>query len=94
MKALHRAILLSNTYRQSSDDRVSARRADAENRLLWDLGIPADFAELNVATSVGTFAGHAFRLDRTLSKRSAAGHAPLLTSISTDTEYPAAPSQC
>ncbi|HZE95716.1 MAG TPA: PSD1 and planctomycete cytochrome C domain-containing protein, partial [Planctomycetota bacterium] len=34
-KSLHRLILLSETYRQSSDDRAAARAADPENRLLW-----------------------------------------------------------
>lgn len=34
VKKLHRQILLSNTYRQSSDHRADARKADPENRLL------------------------------------------------------------
>jgi len=34
-KKLHRLILLSATYRQSSDDNAAARAVDAENRLLW-----------------------------------------------------------
>jgi hypothetical protein len=34
-KKLHRAILLSRTYRQSSRDNPAARLADPENRLLW-----------------------------------------------------------
>ena len=35
LKALHRTILLSATYRQSSADREEGRRADPENQLLW-----------------------------------------------------------
>jgi hypothetical protein len=35
LKALHREILLSQTYRQSSDYRAAAARADASARLLW-----------------------------------------------------------
>ncbi|MCA9089178.1 MAG: PSD1 domain-containing protein [Planctomycetaceae bacterium] len=35
MKALHREILLSRTYRQSSLDREAAREVDPENRLYW-----------------------------------------------------------
>jgi hypothetical protein len=34
-KKLHRRILLSSVYRQSSDDVPAARAIDAENRLLW-----------------------------------------------------------
>ena len=35
LKALHRQIVLSRTYRQSSADRADARRVDPEDRLLW-----------------------------------------------------------
>lgn len=35
IKALHRLVLLSNTYRQSSAPREMAAKADPENRLLW-----------------------------------------------------------
>ncbi len=35
LKALHREILLSATYRQASVDRPEARAVDPENRLLW-----------------------------------------------------------
>ncbi|HVR73582.1 MAG TPA: PSD1 and planctomycete cytochrome C domain-containing protein [Planctomycetota bacterium] len=35
LKALHRRICLSSTYRQSSDDRPHPRGVDPENRLLW-----------------------------------------------------------
>ena len=35
IKKLHRLILLSNAYRQSSRDHPDARRLDPENRLLW-----------------------------------------------------------
>ncbi|MGE3822434.1 MAG: PSD1 and planctomycete cytochrome C domain-containing protein, partial [Isosphaeraceae bacterium] len=35
LKALHRRIVLSATYRQASDDRPEARLADPENRLYW-----------------------------------------------------------
>ena len=35
LKQLHREIMLSNTYRQSSGFRAEAAQADAENRLLW-----------------------------------------------------------
>ena len=35
VKQLHREIMLSNTYRQSSGFRADAAEADAENRLLW-----------------------------------------------------------
>ena len=34
-KKLHRRILLSETYRQSSDDVAASRAVDPENRLLW-----------------------------------------------------------
>ncbi len=34
-KALHRRIMLSNTYRQVSLDRPAGQRVDPENRLLW-----------------------------------------------------------
>ncbi|WP_165226674.1 PSD1 and planctomycete cytochrome C domain-containing protein [Aquisphaera insulae] len=35
LKTLHRLIVLSSTYRQSSAERPDARRVDPENRLLW-----------------------------------------------------------
>jgi hypothetical protein len=35
VKALHRLIVTSSTYRQRSDDRAEARAFDPENRLLW-----------------------------------------------------------
>jgi hypothetical protein len=35
LKKLHKAILLSATYRQSSADRPEARKLDPENQLLW-----------------------------------------------------------
>jgi Protein of unknown function (DUF1553)/Protein of unknown function (DUF1549)/Planctomycete cytochrome C len=35
LKKLHRRIMLSATYRQSSQDNPTARTADPENRLLW-----------------------------------------------------------
>ena len=35
VKQLHREIMLSNTYQQSSGFRADAAEADAENRLLW-----------------------------------------------------------
>ncbi len=35
IKALHRLIMLSNTYQQSSDDRPQARAVDPENILYW-----------------------------------------------------------
>jgi hypothetical protein len=35
LKKLHRMILLSATYRQSSADNLDARRVDPENQLLW-----------------------------------------------------------
>lgn len=35
VKALHRAIVLSHTYRQASDSRPEAAAVDPENRLLW-----------------------------------------------------------
>jgi hypothetical protein len=35
LKDLHREIVLSSTYRQSSADRPDCRAADPENRLLW-----------------------------------------------------------
>ncbi len=35
IKALHRLIMLSNTYQQSSDDRPQARAVDPENVLYW-----------------------------------------------------------
>src|SRR5205823_490597 len=35
LKKLHRRIMLSATYRQSSQDNPTCRIADPENRLLW-----------------------------------------------------------
>jgi hypothetical protein len=35
LKALHRLIVLSSAYRQSSADRPDCRRVDPENRLIW-----------------------------------------------------------
>jgi Protein of unknown function (DUF1553)/Protein of unknown function (DUF1549)/Planctomycete cytochrome C len=35
IKSLHRRIMLSNTYKQKSDDRSEARTADPENTLYW-----------------------------------------------------------
>ena len=35
LKALHRLIVLSSTYQQSSFDRPDCRKVDPENRLLW-----------------------------------------------------------
>jgi hypothetical protein len=35
VKKLHKLILLSNTYRQRSDDRPECARIDPENRLVW-----------------------------------------------------------
>ncbi|MFM9118073.1 MAG: DUF1549 and DUF1553 domain-containing protein, partial [Planctomycetota bacterium] len=35
LKAVHREIMLSATYRQSSDDRAESRAADPENALYW-----------------------------------------------------------
>jgi mono/diheme cytochrome c family protein len=35
LKALHRLLVLSNTYRQASFDRPACRTKDPENRLLW-----------------------------------------------------------
>ena len=35
LKALHRRIMLSSTYQQSSDDRSEARAVDPENTLYW-----------------------------------------------------------
>jgi hypothetical protein len=35
LKALHRLIILSNTYQQASFDRPACRHIDPENRLLW-----------------------------------------------------------
>jgi len=35
LKALHRELVLSSAYRQSSVDRPEAKAVDAENRLLW-----------------------------------------------------------
>jgi len=35
IKALHRTIMLSNAYRQTSGDRVACRAVDPENTLIW-----------------------------------------------------------
>jgi len=35
LKAIHRRIMLSSTYQQSSDDRPECRQLDPENRLYW-----------------------------------------------------------
>ena len=35
LKALHRLIVLSSTYQQSSFDRPDCRKVDPENRLIW-----------------------------------------------------------
>lgn len=37
LKSLHRLIVLSSTYQQSSLDRAEGRRIDPENRLLWKM---------------------------------------------------------
>ena len=37
IKRLHRAILMSSVYRQSSEDNPAARGIDSENRLLWKM---------------------------------------------------------
>jgi cytochrome c553 len=37
LKELHRRILLSNVYRQASDDRPEAIKVDPENRLIWKM---------------------------------------------------------
>lgn len=61
MKALHRRIMLSAAYRQSSDDRASARGVDPENRLLWRMNRRRlDFEAIRDATLAASG-----RLDRT-----------------------------
>jgi hypothetical protein len=47
VKHLHRLIVLSNTYRQASDDRPRGQSADPENRLLWKMNrLRLDFEEM------------------------------------------------
>ncbi len=47
LKKLHRWMVLSNTYRQSSMDRPEEREKDPENRLLWRMNrLRLDFEEL------------------------------------------------
>ena len=41
LKALHRLIVLSSTYQQSSVDRPDCHKVDPENRLLWRFPRPA-----------------------------------------------------
>ena len=38
MKKMHRLILLSNTYQQSSDFQAKLAEADPDNKLLWRYG--------------------------------------------------------
>jgi cytochrome c553 len=62
MKAMHRLIMLSSTYQQSSETNAAGAAADAENRLLWRANLRRlDFEA--VRDSMLTFTG---TLDRTL----------------------------
>jgi hypothetical protein len=62
MKAMHRLIMLSSTYQQSSETNAAGAAADPENRLLWRANLRRlDFEA--VRDSMLTFTG---TLDRTL----------------------------
>ena len=65
LKALHRQILLSSTWRQSSLDRAECRRVDPENRLLWR----AHRRRLELEPYRDTFLAVSGRLDPTVGGR-------------------------
>jgi mono/diheme cytochrome c family protein len=65
VKQLHRLIVLSSTYQQSSDDNPQGQAADPENRLLWRMNRQRlDFEELRDSLLAVTG-----RLDRTMGGR-------------------------
>jgi hypothetical protein len=61
LKKLHRAIVLSNTYQQASQDRPECRKIDPENRLLWR----AHRRRLDFEAMRDSLLAAAGRLDRT-----------------------------
>jgi hypothetical protein len=65
MKKLHRHIILSATYRQSSFDREEARKVDPENRLYWR----ANRRRLDLEAMRDTLLVSAGRLDRAIGGR-------------------------
>jgi uncharacterized protein DUF1553 len=62
LKALHRAIVCSAAYRQSSLDRAECRAADPENRLLWRM----NRRRLEFEATRDTLMAIAGRLDSTM----------------------------
>ncbi len=66
VKRLHRTIMLSSTYQQTSDDRPECRAADAENRWLWR----ANRHRLDFEQTRDAILAAAGRLDTTLGGRS------------------------
>jgi mono/diheme cytochrome c family protein len=60
LKRLHRRILLSATYQQTSDDRFDGRRIDPENRLLWRM----NRARLDFETTRDALLAVSGRMDR------------------------------
>jgi hypothetical protein len=65
VKQLHRVIVLSNAYRQASDDNEHGPAVDPENRLLWKVNRQRlDFEEMRDA-----LLAVAGRLDRTMAGR-------------------------
>jgi hypothetical protein len=67
LKGLHRLILLSDTYRQSSLDRFACRSRDPENKLLWR----AIRRRLDLESMRDTLLAVSGRLDRSLGGRPA-----------------------
>ncbi len=66
VKQLIRRIVLSNTYRQASDDRANCRAADPENRLVWRM----NRRRLDFETVRDSLLVAAGRLDRTVGGQS------------------------
>jgi mono/diheme cytochrome c family protein len=62
LKALHRRVLLSAAYQQSSDDRPEGLRRDPENRLLWRM----NRRRLDFEATRDALLAASGRLDRTL----------------------------
>jgi hypothetical protein len=62
LKKLHRLLVLSAAYQQSSDDRPDARRIDPENRLLWR----ANRRRLDFESTRDALLAVSGRLDRTV----------------------------
>ena len=65
LKKLHRRILLSNAYQQTSDDRPEGQRIDPENRLLWKM----NFQRIEFEPMRDALLAVAGRLDATVGGR-------------------------